>query len=284
MPIQTVIVWLDWRNSMTPNDLPLSGLLDGETALVTGGARGIGRAIAHYLARAGAAVAVADLDGDGVNAVATELKSCGARAVGISGDVTRDEDRRAMVEATEAQLGPLGILINNAGIIQVRDMFDLTEADWDRLMDINVRALFFLSQLVAPQMVAQGKGNIVNLASIAGKTALERRCIHYNASKAAVIAITRTMGTSLARDGVRVNCVCPGIVDTDMWTYFDHELGQRIMGLPQKELMRQQLADVPMGRAATADDVAQVILFLVSPLSSYMTGQAVNISGGLVTF
>jgi NAD(P)-dependent dehydrogenase (short-subunit alcohol dehydrogenase family) len=269
---------------MQVTDLPIDGLLNGQTALVTGGARGIGRAVALHCARAGASVGVSDLDLAGAERVAAEIRDLGRRSVAIGGDVSQDQQRRDMVAAVERELGPIDVLVNNAGIMQVIDLFELKEADWDRMLAINAKAVFFLSQLVLKGMVARKKGAIVSLASAAGKVASGVMYAHYNVSKAAVIAMTKTMATAVAKDGVRVNCVCPGIIDTDMWAFIDREQGQRAYGLAEREWMNQRLANVPMGRAGTPDDVARVILFLASPLAGYLTGQAINVTGGWITY
>jgi len=265
-------------------DLPVEGLLAGQTALVTGGARGIGRAVALICARAGANVSVSDIDAAGAERVAAEVRDLGRQAIAISGDVGQDAGRQHMVQATESQLGPIDVLVNNAGIMQVVDLFEMTEADWDRMVNINAKAVFFLSQIVLKGMVARRKGAIVSLASAAGKVATGTKYLHYNVSKASVIAMTKTMSQAVAPQGVRVNCVCPGIIDTDMWVQIDREQGQKMMGLSEREWMNQRLAQIPMGRAGTVEDVAKVILFLASPLAGYMSGQAVNITGGWITF
>jgi NAD(P)-dependent dehydrogenase (short-subunit alcohol dehydrogenase family) len=265
-------------------DLPIQGLVANQTALVTGGGRGIGRATALYLAKAGADVGVSDIDRDAANRVAAEIRDLGQKSAAVAGDVGRDADRRAMVAATESALGPIDILVNNAGIMQVVGIYDLTEADWDRMLNINAKAVFFLSQLVLPGMVARKRGAIVSLASAAGKAASGVKYLHYNVAKAAVIAMTKTLSADVAKDGVRVNCVCPGIIDTDMWAQIDREHGQQLLGLNERELFRRRLEAVPIGRAGTAEDVARVILFLASSLAGYMTGQAINITGGWITY
>jgi NAD(P)-dependent dehydrogenase (short-subunit alcohol dehydrogenase family) len=265
-------------------DVAIDGLIGEKTALVTGGARGIGRAVAIGLARAGANVCVSDIDIAGAERVADEIRGLGRRAVGVGGDVGTDAGRRAMVAAAEEALGPIDILINNAGIMQVKGIYEVTESDWDRMLNINAKAVFFLSQLVLPGMVSRKSGAIVSLASAAGKVASGVKYVHYNVSKAAVIALTKTLSAEVAKDGVRVNCVCPGIIDTDMWVQIDREQGQQMYGLGEREWMNQRLAQVPMGRAGTVDDVAKVIVFLASPLAGYMSGQSVNITGGWITF
>jgi len=265
-------------------DLPVESLLAGQTALVTGGARGIGRAVSLAFARAGAKVCVSDIDSAGAERVAAEARDYGQDSVAVGGDVGQDAGRRQMVAAAEGALGPIDVLVNNAGIMQVVDLFQMTEADWDRMLNINAKAVFFLSQLVLEGMVARKKGAIVSLASAAGKVATGTKYLHYNVSKAAVIAMTKTMSQAVSSQGVRVNCVCPGIIDTDMWALIDREQGQKMMGLTEHEWMNQRLAQVPMGRVGTVEDVAKVILFLASPLAGYMSGQAVNITGGWITF
>jgi NAD(P)-dependent dehydrogenase (short-subunit alcohol dehydrogenase family) len=268
---------------MDLQSLPIEGLLAGQRALVTGGAKGIGRAVALYLARAGADVCVSDLRAEDAERTAAEVRALGRRAAAVGGDVGQDAGRRALVAAAEREVGPIDVLVNNAGIMQVVDPFEMSEADWDRMLGINAKAVFFLSQLVLPGMRERRRGAVVNLASVAGKIATGVNYLHYNVSKAAVIAMTKTLAMAVAKDGVRVNCVCPGIIDTDMWAQIDREQGVERMGLQERELLNSRVAVVPMGRVGTPDDVARVILFLASPLAGYMTGQAVNITGGWVT-
>jgi 3-oxoacyl-[acyl-carrier protein] reductase/meso-butanediol dehydrogenase/(S,S)-butanediol dehydrogenase/diacetyl reductase len=229
-------------------------------ALVTGGTGRVGTAIVRRLEAEGASVIAA-----------------GRR----EGDVSRPEEARALVERAAAELCGLDLLVNAAGEgVQPKSALELSEADWDRMLGINAKAVFFLSQLVLPGMRERRRGAVVNLASVAGKIATGVNYLHYNVSKAAVIAMTKTLAHAVAKDGVRVNCVCPGIIDTDMWAQIDREQGVERMGLAERELMNSRLAAVPMGRAGTPEDVAKVILFLASPLAAYMTGQAINITGG----
>jgi meso-butanediol dehydrogenase / (S,S)-butanediol dehydrogenase / diacetyl reductase len=273
------------RTPLPLADVAIAGLIGEQTSLVTGSGRGIGRAVAIGLARAGANVCVADINVAGAELVAEEIRGLGRQSVAVGGDVGSDAGRRAMVAAAEKALGPVDILINNAGIQQVKGIYDLAESDWDRMLNINAKGAFFLSQLVLPGMVARKKGAIVSLASAAGKISDATKYLHYNVSKAAVIAMTKTLSAEVAKNGVRVNCVCPGIIDTDMWVQIDREQGQQMLGLGERELMNRRVAaQVPMGRPGTVDDVAKVIVFLASPLAGYMTGQAVNITGGWITF
>jgi NAD(P)-dependent dehydrogenase (short-subunit alcohol dehydrogenase family) len=260
----------------------MDGLVEGRTAIVTGGGRGIGRAIGLELARHGANVVVADLNEETAGQVAEEVRALGRQAVSVWGDVASADGRQAIMAAA-AELGPLDILVNNAGIQQIIDPFQLTEADWDRMMDVNAKSVFFLSQLVIPGMIERGRGAIVNLASAAGKLAVTPVTPHYNASKAAVIAITKTWARIAAPHGVRVNCVCPGMIETEMWKMIDIEWGQ-MLGKDRGETWSERITQVPMGRGGTPEDVARVITFLASDMAGYMTGQAINITGGWVTF
>jgi meso-butanediol dehydrogenase / (S,S)-butanediol dehydrogenase / diacetyl reductase len=254
--------------------------LQGQVAVVTGAGRGIGRAVALELARLGADIAVAELDRGGADKTAAMVKDLGRRALAVPTDVTRRADLTAMVERTRAGLGRLDILVNNAGIYRAAATLDVTEEHWDAIMTINARAVFFASQAVLPIMIAQKSGCIVSLASMAGKIGSKTN-LPYNASKAAVVSMTKSLALAHAADGIRVNCVCPGFVETDMWTKVAAEQGA-LLGLTPEEFTRRRQESVPLGRMETAQDVASVIGFLCSPRAGYMTGQALSVDGGLV--
>ena len=254
--------------------------LQGQVAIVTGGGRGIGRATALELARLGADIVVAELDAGGADKTAALVKDLGRRAVAIPTNVTRPADLRAMVDRTKAALGRIDILVNNAGIYRAASTLDVTEEHWDAIMTINAKAVFFATQAVLPVMIAQKSGAIVSLASMAGKIG-SRTNLPYNASKAAVVSITKSLALAHAADGVRVNCVCPGFVETDMWTMVAREQGA-ILGFSPEEFTKKRLETVPLGRMERPEDVAQVIGFLASPRAAYMTGQALSVDGGLV--
>jgi NAD(P)-dependent dehydrogenase (short-subunit alcohol dehydrogenase family) len=254
--------------------------LQGQVAVVTGAGRGIGRAVALELARLGADVVVAELDQGSADKTAAMVKDLGRRALAVPTDVTRRADLAAMVERTRAGLGRLDILVNNAGIYRAAATLDVTEEHWDAIMTINARAVFFASQAALPVMIAQKSGCIVSLASMAGKVGSKTN-LPYNASKAAVVSMTKSLALAHAADGIRVNCVCPGFVETDMWTKVAAEQSA-LLGLTPEEFTRRRHESVPLGRMETAQDVASVIGFLCSPRAGYMTGQALSVDGGLV--
>jgi NAD(P)-dependent dehydrogenase (short-subunit alcohol dehydrogenase family) len=254
--------------------------LEGQAAIVTGAGRGIGRATALELARLGANIAIAELDRPGAEKTAAEVQALGRKALVIVTDVTRRADLATMAERTRAELGRIDVLVNNAGIYRAAATLDITEEHWDAVLDINARAVFFASQAVLPAMIAQKRGCIISLASMAGKIGSKTN-LPYNASKAAVISITKSLALSHGADGIRANCVCPGFVETDMWTKVAREQGA-LLGLTAEDFTRQRAATVPLGRMERAEDVAAVIGFLASPRAAYMTGQALSVDGGLV--
>jgi len=254
--------------------------LQGQVAIVTGCGRGIGRATALELARMGADIVIAEVDAGGADKTAALVKDLGRRAVVARTDVTKRADLTAMVERARADFGRIDILINNAGIYRAAATLDVTEEHWDAIMTINAKAVFFATQAVLPVMIAQKSGNIVSLASMAGKVG-SRTNLPYNASKAAVISMTKSLALAHAADGIRVNCVCPGFVETDMWTMVAREQSA-LLGQTPEEFTRKRQESVPLGRMERPEDVAAVIGFLASPRAAYMTGQALSVDGGLV--
>jgi NAD(P)-dependent dehydrogenase (short-subunit alcohol dehydrogenase family) len=254
--------------------------LQGQVAIVTGAGRGIGRATALELARMGADIVVAELDVGGADKTAALVKDAGRRAAVIPTDVTKRGDLAALVERTVAAFGRIDVLVNNAGIYRAAATMDVTEEHWDAIMTVNAKAVFFASQAVLPTMTAARRGAIVNLASMAGKIG-SRTNLPYNASKAAVVSMTKSLALAHAADGIRVNCVCPGFVETDMWHQVARDQGT-LLGMTPDEFTRRRAETVPLGRMERPEDVAAVIGFLASPRAGYMTGQALSVDGGLV--
>jgi 3-oxoacyl-[acyl-carrier protein] reductase len=242
--------------------MPLSIPLDGRVALVTGASRGIGRAIALALAEQGAKVAVNYLTRAGdADAVTATIRANGGAAVAVKADVSARAEVDAMIASVTAQLGPVDILINNAGIAVRRDLDDLTEADFDRAIAVNLKSAFLCTQAVVPGMRERGWGRIVNISSGAARGAGVIGA-HYNASKAGMEGLTRGYAGRLAPAGVTVNAVAPSLIETDMATNFPADVAKRI----------------PIGRMGTPEEVAQVVIMVVA--NPYMTGQTVPVNGG----
>jgi len=253
--------------------------LAGRSAIVTGAGRGIGKATALMFAREGADVLVPDLDLASSEAVAKDIRALGRKGVAMQVDVTRMADIQRMVQTAVREFGKIDILVNNAGITQVRFPLELTEADWDRTLNLNLKAVFFCSQAVAREMVARKSGVILNAASISGRTG-KPMLVDYCASKFGVIGITQGLAMALAKDGIRVNAVAPGIVDTDMWVSIDQEWSA-LEGTPTGSVKASRVAAIPLGRIETPEDVAKLYTFLASDDASYITGQTYNVCGGL---
>ncbi|OGL00757.1 MAG: hypothetical protein A3I14_11020 [Candidatus Rokubacteria bacterium RIFCSPLOWO2_02_FULL_73_56] len=257
--------------------------LEGRTVLITGAAGGIGAACARRLAAGGARLVLADVDAAGVARLAAELGQAAVRA-----DVTRREDVERMLDEAYRRWGRLDVLLNNAGVVRVQPLLDVSEAEWDRVLGVNLRAVFFVLQAAARRMLRQEpiagselRGKLVQTASIAAYRGGNPLLAPYSAAKAGVVSLTRSAAQALAPHRITSNCVCPGAVDTPMWTQIDAEWSA-LRGWPRGEAWKRRTAGIPLGRAETADDVAGVVAFLAGPDSDYMTGQAVNVDGGLV--
>ncbi len=253
--------------------------LVGKSAIVTGAGRGIGKATALRFAREGADLLVPDLDGAMAEATATAIHAFGKKGIPLHMDVTRMADIQQMVETAMREFGKIDILVNNAGITLVRDPLKLTEAEWDRTLTINAKAVFFCSQAVAHAMIPRRSGVILNASSISGRSG-KPMMVDYCASKFAVIGITQSLALAFAKHGIRVNAVAPGIVDTDMWAQIDREWGA-LEGKSLGEMKRTRVAAIPLGRIETPEDVASLYTFLASDEASYITGQTYNVCGGL---
>jgi meso-butanediol dehydrogenase/(S,S)-butanediol dehydrogenase/diacetyl reductase len=259
----------------------LSVKLSGKVAIVTGGAQGIGRAISLRLASDGAAVAVADLNEEKAGSVANEIVSAGGQAIPARVDVADASSTADLIARTVRELGSVDVMVANAGVIQVKPFLDLSSDDWDRTFAVNVRGVFLSLQAAARQMVAQRNGGrLLATASIAAKMGSPYQA-HYQSSKAAVVGLVRSVAWEMGPHGITVNCYCPGVVDTDMWKYIDVERG-KLMGRQPGELLKEMANRIPLGRVEVPDDVAPLVSFLASEESRYITGQAINVCGGMV--
>jgi meso-butanediol dehydrogenase / (S,S)-butanediol dehydrogenase / diacetyl reductase len=260
--------------------------LDGCVALISGAGRGIGRAIALRYAREAATVVVADIDEAAARTVSDEARAQGANAEHVRADVGAPEQSNAMVQHTIERFGRIDVMVNNAGVIRVGRLLDVTPEDWDFVNHVNARGLFFAVQAGARQMLRQTQlapgrphGKIINVASIAGRSG-RPMFAPYAASKAAAISITQSFAQGLAPH-VTVNAICPGVVDTAMWRQIDQEwtaIEQREPG----SAWRDRTRGIPMGRAEVAEDLVGMAVFLASADSDYITGQSYNVDGGLI--
>jgi NAD(P)-dependent dehydrogenase (short-subunit alcohol dehydrogenase family) len=248
--------------------------LDGQVALVTGAATGIGLAIARALTEAGARVAVSDVDLAAAARAASSLP--GAMAVRL--DVTSAGSATAAVAAVEAEMGPLAILVNNAGVSTMNRVQDLTEEEWDFNFAVNAKGVFLVTRAALPGMIDRRAGCIVNTASMAGKRAVPLLA-HYAASKWACIGFTLSAAVELGPYGIRVNCVCPGFVATSMQ---ERELAWEgtLRGLSPADVASGYIRLTPLGRMETAEDVARVVRWLCSPAAAFVTGAAIDVTGG----
>jgi len=242
--------------------------LRGKVAAVTGATRGIGRAIALALAAEGADVLVHGRDAGAGRAVAAAIEGLGRRAAWHTADLGDAGAGAGVAAATRAAFGRLDVLVNNAGLFQRRPALELSEAEWDRILDVNLRGAFFCAQAAARAMRDQGGGGvIVNVASDAAWSGGINPCAHYAASKAGMVSFTRSLAKELAPFGIRVNAIAPGLITTDMG-------GAAGATLPDLR--------IPLGREGTPEEVAAVVVFLASDEASYVTGANLNLSGGLV--
>ena len=223
------------------------------------------------------------MDGGGAKALADEL---GQASVQV--DVTRASDINRMLDAAYQRFGRLDVLFNNAGIAEARPLLEVSEGEWDRMMAVNLRGVFFVLQATARRMQRQEpmpgselRGKLVQTASIAAYRGGQMLMVHYAASKAGVISVTRTAAQALAPLKITSNCICPGVVDTPMWTKIDADWTE-LEGWETGEAWKRRIVGIPLGRPEQPSDVAGVVSFLASPDSDYMTGQAIHIDGGLV--
>ncbi len=250
--------------------------LEGKSALITGAARGIGKAFAEAYAREGATVAIADINVDGAEATAKEI---GDKAYAVHLDVTRQDSIDAAIKAVEDKTGGLDILINNAALFDLAPIVEITRDSYDRLFSINVAGTLFTMQAAARSMIARGKGGrIINMASQAGRRG-EPLVAVYCATKAAVISLTQSAGLNLISHGINVNAIAPGVVDGEHWDHVD-ALFARHEGLKPGEKKKQVGAAVPYGRMGTAEDLTGMAVFLASAEAEYIVAQTYNVDGG----
>jgi NAD(P)-dependent dehydrogenase (short-subunit alcohol dehydrogenase family) len=250
--------------------------LERSVAVVTGGAAGIGRAMAELFAREGASVVIADTDEVMGHEVASLLKDRGGSAFFVPCDVSRADDAQRLAEEAVRAFGSIDILCNNAGIQRYGSVTETNEEVWDEVMAVNLKGVYLCSRFCIPHIQRRGGGVILNMASVQG-VASQANVAAYSASKGAVIALTRSMALDYADSGIRVNCICPGSVDTPML----HWAADVLSSEPQATL-REWGRMHPLGRVAQPEEIAEVALFLTSPRASFVTGAAFTVDGGLL--
>jgi acetoin reductase-like protein len=247
-----------------------------KVAVVTGAGQGIGRAIAHRLSRNGFAIAMVDINAEALDKVKAEIAGQGGQALAIKANLTQLKDIQNALDQA-AKWGQLTVLVNNAGLVKITPLLEVTENDWDLIMTLNLKAVFFMMQYAARHM--REGGRMVNLSSISGRSGRPDQA-HYAAAKAGVISLTQSAALSFASQGINVNAVCPGVVDTPM-TNSIHEIRADALGITPEESLARMVARIPLGRVETTEDVAAAVSFLCSADASYITGQSLNVCGGM---
>lgn len=248
---------------------PISLAITGQVAVVTGAARGIGFAIAQALGQCGARVAIADLDGTAASTAAGQLRELGIEAIGVAVDVADEGQVLAMVDTVEEALGGVDILVNNAGIVSTGPLLDVSAAEWNRVMAIDLTSVFFCAKAVLPGMMVRRAGRIINIASVAGKRGgglLGNSC--YAAAKGGVIALTKGLAREAGPFNITANAITPALTDTEMTRALAPEARARV------------LADMPLGRAGSPRDIAAAVCFLASGAASFITGEIMDVDGG----
>lgn len=246
----------------------------GKGVIVTGGASGIGKATAERFLVEGAKVAIIDISEKNGKSALKELRGRGYKPNLVTGDVTNSTDVKRMVKEAKSALGSIDVLFNNAGILVEGTIEEVSEKDWDRIIAVNVKGVFLMSKEVIPIMLKQKKGVVVNNASCSGLVG-DRNAIAYNTSKGAVVLMTKCMALDYARKNIRVNCVCPGEIDTPM---FRQEA--RARGLPVEEYRKQLSECHPIGRLGLPEEVANAVAFLASDEAGFIIGAAFSVDGG----
>ena len=256
--------------------------LTNRVAIITGGGRGIGRGIALAFARNGAHVVIGDIQPKTAQQVAQDISALGRKSLAFKVDVTSKDQVHAMVDGTIREMGRINILVNNAGIIMRQLVNDMTETMWNKIMAVNLKGTFICSKAVLPIMIPQKDGRIINIASIAGKQGAIGLSA-YSASKFGVIGFTQSLALELAKHNITVNAICPGIIETYMWTdvltpwVADHEK------LSTEDAWRTVVNTIPLGRPQQPEDIGNMAVFLASDEAANITGQALNVCGGLAS-
>lgn len=247
------------------------------TAVVTGGGRGIGRAITLALARDGCNVAILDLIEENAQAVKKEVEALGRKALALRVDLTQQQQVNQAIEKIKGDLGPINVLVNNAGWDKLEPFLDSQPETWEKIISINFKAVLYTCKAVLPQMVAQGSGKVVNIGSDAGRGGSTGEAV-YSGTKGAIIAFSKSLAREMARHHVNVNAVCPGLTETPLL--------EEVRSTSEKthKVIDAITRAIPLGRVGAPEDIANAVAFLASPKADYITGQTLSVSGGLTMF
>ncbi|MBI4607893.1 MAG: glucose 1-dehydrogenase [Candidatus Rokubacteria bacterium] len=248
--------------------------LEGKTALVTGGGRGIGQAIALALGREGCQVAVADILAENARAVKDQVEALGVKGLALAVDLTRRKDVERAIEEALVQFGQLDILVNNAGWDRLELFLESDEETWEKIIAINFKAVLYTCKAALPHMVRRGSGKVINIASDAGRVGSTGEAV-YAGTKGAVIAFSKTLARELARHRITVNVVCPGLTETPLLQSI------RAQSPSAQKVIEGVTRAIPLGRVGAPEDIAAAVVFLASPGADFVTGQTVSVSGGL---
>jgi 2-hydroxycyclohexanecarboxyl-CoA dehydrogenase len=246
--------------------------METRIAIVTGGASGMGKATAERLARDGHAVGVLDIDGTGAEAVATAIVAAGGKAIALRCDLANRAQIEAAVAKTRVELGPVTIVVNNAALESFAPVAEVTEADWDRLMNVNLKAAFALIQIALPDMLAAGWGRVINVSAFGAQIGAPNMAL-YTATKGGVISMTRSMAVELGRQGITVNSVSPGFIDTPMAR---RAIDGDLFPVPYEQI----IASYPIPRLGRPEEIAAAVAFFASEDAGYVTGQLLGVNGG----
>lgn len=254
---------------------------EGKVAVVTGASGGIGAAMAQRFADEGAAVVVSAIDAK-LDDVAGALRQSGARVASMRMDVTSPAEVKALYDLAESEFGRVDVSVQNAGVITIAKIEAMTEAEWDKVLAVNTKGVFLCCQEAIARMRKHGGGGrLINTASGQARQGFIYTP-HYAASKFGVVGLTQSLAKEVAKENITVNAICPGIIDTDMWAYNDQAWGKLLGDYKPGELMAEWVENIPMGRAGSGADVSGLVSFLASDDAAYITGQTINVDGGLI--